>query len=121
MFDRDGSAPIVMVVSKRQIPNLSFDKVLDTVFTYAFYYALAKRIQRRSNEAVLSVVKNSGIRRAHESPLFNFRCFALPVPQRYSGHRRNPSRYPRFLGVGRARRRKTSNNLEGYECAPLLL
>jgi hypothetical protein len=44
MFDRDGSALGVMVVCKRQIPNLSFDKVLDTVFTYAFYYALAKRI-----------------------------------------------------------------------------
>ena len=81
MFDRDGSAPIVMVVSKRQIPNLSFDKVLDTVFTYAFYYALAKRIQRRSNEAVRSVAKSSGIYRTHEPPLFSLHCLALPIPR----------------------------------------
>ncbi len=57
------------------------DKALDPVSTTAFCYGLRERIQRRSKKAVRSVAKSSGIYWNHESPLFGFRCVALPFPQ----------------------------------------
>jgi hypothetical protein len=81
LLDSPWSIPGVVVVRERQNLNLFFDKVLVSVSTTAFCHALRDRIQRRSNEAVHSMAKSSGICITHESPLFDFSCLALPVPQ----------------------------------------